>query len=90
MTVQSGCEAGMAQMIFASPPGPVILPAMTTAAKATDNWTDDLVRFLCEQPGVGAVRLDPAAHRLSVATLGQVDVADLEARLAATIGPIVL
>ena len=49
------------------------------------NWTDDLVRFLCEQPGVGAVRLDPAAHRVSVATLGTVDLAVLEAKLAATI-----
>ena len=46
------------------------------------------MRFLCEQPGVGAVRLDPAAHRLSVATLGQVDLVDLEGRLAATIAAV--
>jgi len=52
------------------------------------NWTDDLVRFLCEQPGVGAVRLDPAAHRVSVATLGTVNLADLEAKLAATIAAV--
>jgi Zn2+/Cd2+-exporting ATPase len=57
---------------------------MTTSA----NWTDALVRFLCEQPGVGAVRLDPAAHRVSVATLGTVDLADLEERLAATIAAV--
>jgi len=54
----------------------------------TNNWTDDLVRFLCEQPGVGAVRLDPSAHRVSVATLGTVNVADLEAKLAATIAAV--
>ena len=52
------------------------------------NWADDLVRFLCEQPGVGAVRLDPAAHRVSVATLGQVDLANLEQKLAATIAAV--
>ena len=52
------------------------------------NWADDLVRFLCEQPGVGAVRVDPAAHRVSVATLGQVDLANLEQKLAATIAAV--
>jgi Cd2+/Zn2+-exporting ATPase len=52
------------------------------------NWADELVRFLCEQPGVGAVRLDPATHRVAVATLGQVNLADLEARLAATIAAV--
>ncbi len=49
------------------------------------NWTDELVRFLCEQPGVGAVRVDPSTHRVAVATLGQVNLADLEQKLAATI-----
>jgi len=53
-----------------------------------NNWTDDLVRFLCEQPGVGAVRLDPTAHRVSVATLGAVNLADLEEKLAATIAAV--
>jgi Cd2+/Zn2+-exporting ATPase len=52
------------------------------------NWTDELVRFLCEQPGVGAVRLDPASQRVSVATLGEVDLGDLEAKLAATIAAV--
>lgn len=61
---------------------------MTAPSKPDGNWTEDLVRFLCEQPGVGAVRLDPAAHRVSVATLGQVNLADLEHRLAATIAAV--
>ena len=52
------------------------------------NWTEDLVRFLCEQPGVGAVRLDPGAKQVSVATIGQVNLADLEQRLAATIAAV--
>ncbi len=51
----------------------------------SSNWTDDLIRFLCEQPGIGAVRLDPAAHKVAVATLGEVNLADLEAKLAETI-----
>ena len=61
---------------------------MKTDADGTGNWADELVRFLCEQPGVGAVRVDPAAHRVSVATLGQVNLADLESRLAATIAAV--
>ncbi len=60
---------------------------MQTDTNST-NWADDLVRFLCEQPGVGAVRVDPAAHRVSVATLGQVDLASLEQKLAATIAAV--
>lgn len=52
------------------------------------NWTDELVRFLCEQPGVGAVRLDPAARQVAVATIGQVNLADLEQHLAATIAAV--
>jgi len=58
---------------------------MKPAPTATSNWTDDLVRFLCEQPGVSAVRLDPTAHRVSLATLGTVNLGDLEEKLAATI-----
>jgi Cd2+/Zn2+-exporting ATPase len=61
---------------------------MNPATEPPGNWTDDLVRFLCEQPGVGAVRLDPAAHRVSVATLGKVDLVDLEVKLAATIAAV--
>lgn len=52
------------------------------------NWADELVRFLCEQPEVGAVRVDASAQRVSVATLGQVDLAGLERKLAATIAAV--
>ena len=47
-----------------------------------------MVRFLCEHPGIGAVRLDPTAHTVSVATLGRVDLHDLEIRLADTIAAV--
>ena len=49
------------------------------------DWVNELVRFLRTQPGVSAVRLDPEAHKLSVATIGNVDLKELEAKLAATI-----
>lgn len=52
------------------------------------NWTDELVRFLREEPAVRAVRIDPTAHRVAVATFDDVDLGDLEARLAATIAEV--
>src|SRR5580692_2943231 len=58
---------------------------MAPAPGNADNWVEELVQFLRRQPGVSALRLDPAAHKVSVATVGQVDLADFEARLAATI-----
>ncbi|AOS46040.1 Zinc-transporting ATPase [Lacunisphaera limnophila] len=61
---------------------------MKTNPTNAANWTDELVRFLCEQPGVGAVRLDPGAHKVSVATLGAVDLTVLESQLAATIAAV--
>lgn len=61
---------------------------MSSPGSNEANWTQELVRFLCEQPEVGAVRLDPAGQRVSVATLGQVDLAALEAKLAATIAAV--
>jgi Cd2+/Zn2+-exporting ATPase len=51
-------------------------------------WIEDLVNFLQAQPGVTAVRVDPAGKRLAVATLGDIDVAALESRLAGAIAAI--
>jgi Cd2+/Zn2+-exporting ATPase len=48
-------------------------------------WIESLAEFLRSQPAVGAVRIDPVAQKVSLATLGEVDVAALEAKLAATI-----
>jgi len=52
------------------------------------TWVNELVQFLRTQPGVSAVRLDPDAHKVSIATIGQVDVRELESKLAATIAAV--
>ncbi len=46
------------------------------------------MRFLREQPEVSAVKIDPVAHKVAVATLGTVDLTTLEAKLAATIAAV--
>src|SRR5687767_2293651 len=55
---------------------------------STESWTEALANFLRTQPTVSAVRIDPAAHKVSVATIGNVDVRDLEDKLAATIAAV--
>jgi Cd2+/Zn2+-exporting ATPase len=61
---------------------------MRVTAETNSGWVDELARFLREQPAVSAVRIDPVAQKVSVATIGRVDVADFEAKLAETIGAI--
>ena len=46
------------------------------------------MRFLRTQPGVSAVRIDPAAHTIAVATVGAVDLRAFEERLAETIAAV--
>ena len=60
---------------------------METIAQ-TDSWAEALANFLRSQPAVSAVRIDPAAHKVAVATIGNVDVSELEAKLAATIAAV--
>src|SRR6266540_1737721 len=57
-------------------------------AENNSAWAEDLIRFLQSQPGVAAVRVDPAAHKVAVATLGRIDLAGLEEKLAATIAAV--
>jgi Cd2+/Zn2+-exporting ATPase len=52
---------------------------------AETNWVDELAAFLREQPEISAVKIDPAAHSVAVATIGHVDLTSFEAKLAATI-----
>jgi Cd2+/Zn2+-exporting ATPase len=52
------------------------------------SWTETLAEFLKREPGIGAVRLDPSTRKVSVATLGEVDLAELQRRLAETISAI--
>ncbi len=59
-----------------------------SATPAPSSWEHDLVEFLRSQPGVSAVRVDPGAHRVSVATIGPVDLAALESNLAATLAAV--
>lgn len=58
---------------------------MSTPATATDNWAETLARFLREEPGLEAVRIDTASRKVAVATIGAVDLEKLQARLAETI-----
>jgi Cd2+/Zn2+-exporting ATPase len=51
----------------------------------SSDWVSELVQFLRVQPGVGAVRIDAAAHKLSVATVGRIDTNELAEKLAATV-----
>ena len=53
------------------------------------DWVAALVRFIGEQPGVEAVRVDPGARRVAVATMGRQTEADLEERLAETVAAVV-
>ena len=66
----------------------MMLLKMATPANAGGEWVDELVRFLRTQPGVSAVRIDPSTHRVAVATVGAIDLAEFEEKLAATIAAI--
>ncbi len=62
---------------------------MTPPPGNADNWVEELARFLRAEPGVSAVRLDRAAHKVAVATVpGRVMLDDFEARLAETVAAI--
>ena len=61
---------------------------MKPPADANSNWVGELVEFLRTQPGVSAVRIDPMARKVSIATLGQISLGDLEQKLAATIAAV--
>ncbi len=52
------------------------------------SWTKTLAEFLKHEPDIEAVRLDPAGRKVAIATLGTVDLAKLEKRLAETLAAI--
>jgi Cd2+/Zn2+-exporting ATPase len=58
---------------------------MSSKSDSNGNWAETLARFLSEHPGVEAVRFDAASRKISVATLGEVNVEQLQARLIETI-----
>lgn len=61
---------------------------MVSSDKVGDAWVEELVRFLRTQPGVTAVRIDPTAHTVFVATVGNPPLPGLEEKLAATIAAV--
>jgi Cd2+/Zn2+-exporting ATPase len=60
---------------------------MSTKAPSAD-WVVTLAEFLRSQPGVNAVRVDAGSRKIAVATMGNVDVAGLEQKLAETIAAV--
>jgi Zn2+/Cd2+-exporting ATPase len=61
---------------------------METVQSSGTNWVETLVTFLRTQPAVSAVRIDPAARKVAVATIGNVALSGLEGKLAETIAAI--
>lgn len=61
---------------------------MQTTTTNEARWVEELVHFLRTQPTVTAVRIDPEAQKVSVATIGNVAVEGLEEKLAETIAAI--
>ena len=49
------------------------------------EWVDALAAFLQESSRVEAIRVDADHSKVSIATLGEVDMPELQARLEATI-----
>ncbi len=61
---------------------------MSTSNKHGANWVEELAAFLREQPEISAVRIDPAAHTVAVATIGPVELTGLREKLAETIAEV--
>src|ERR1041384_7123184 len=61
---------------------------MEAAIKSGSDWVQELVEFLRTQPAVSAVRIDPAAQKVAIATIGNVELEGLEEKLAQTIAAI--
>ncbi len=61
---------------------------MHGGSKSGGHWVEELVAFLRTQPSVNAVRIDADAQKLAIATMGEVDLVELEARLGETLSAI--
>ena len=61
---------------------------METRKDTSSDWVEELVSFLRTQPTVSAVRIDHAARKVSVATIGKVELGGLEEKLAETIAAV--
>ncbi|MEZ5414773.1 MAG: heavy metal translocating P-type ATPase [Opitutaceae bacterium] len=56
--------------------------------QADTDWGELLAEFLRQQPGVSAVRFAADQHKIEIATLGEVDLAKLQAGLTETMNAI--
>ncbi len=61
---------------------------MNPTTDASAAWVEELVKFLRAEPGVSAVRIDAVAHKVSVATVGRVELDGLAEKLAGTIAAV--
>ena len=61
---------------------------MEMPTRTGSDWVEELVTFLRTQPTVSAVRIDRAAHKVSIATVGRVELDGLEEKLAETIAAV--
>ena len=61
---------------------------MEFATNSGGDWVKELVEFLRTQPSVSAVRINPSAQKVEVATIGNVELTGLEEKLANTIAAI--
>jgi Zn2+/Cd2+-exporting ATPase len=61
---------------------------MNSSVPSSVSWADQLADFLKSTPSINAVRVDPLAHKISVAVLGSTDVTKLEAALVETVNAI--
>lgn len=61
---------------------------MSPPANPSTNWAETLARFLQEEPGVEAVRIDTGSRKMAIATIGAVDEVALRSRLAETIAAV--
>lgn len=58
------------------------MPPPAAAPQTAPSWIDGLADFLLSERGVEAIRVNPENRKISVATLGQVDAAALQRKLA--------
>jgi Cd2+/Zn2+-exporting ATPase len=80
--------SGDARFPFATAANLTCVAGMQTVSPSGGEWIDELVRFLRTQPEIAAVRINAATHRVAVATVGNIPIDGLEAKLAETVAAI--
>jgi len=86
--VVTGLNREPGNWICGSRKKPLSFSDMQRPENHEQNWGEELAEFLRQQPGVSAVRIKSTTHKVSVATLGNVDLSVLQAKLGETIAAI--